>query len=111
MATGGSDYLTGLTALLILLETFPRVTDPLTAVTATGKGFPALAATGDSLHQTRNTPPLLVSSVTELGGERGAGRAAVLAVTRVGHRVVTSVPPPAGLPTLRRLGAAMHRGV
>ena len=87
------------------------MTDPLTAVTATGKGFPALAATGDSLHQTRNTPPLLVSSVTELGGERGAGRAAVLAVTRVGHRVVTSVPPPAGLPTLRRLGAAMHRGV
>ena len=81
MATGGSDYLTGLTALLILLETFPRVTDPLTAMTATGEGFPALAATGDSLHQTRNTPSLLVSSVTELGGERGAGRAALLAVT------------------------------
>ena len=85
--------------------------DPLTAVTATGEGCSALTATGDSLHQARNTPPLLMSAVTELGGERGAGRAALLAVTRVGHRVVTPVPPPAGLPTLRRLGAAMHRRV
>ena len=52
-----------------------------------------------------------MSAVTELGGERGAGRAALLTVTRVGHRVVTPVPPPAGLPTLRRLGAALDRRV
>ena len=111
MTTRGSGHLTGLAALLTLLETFSWVTDPLTAVAATGEGLPALAATGDSLHQAGHTPPLLVSAVTELGGERGAGRAALLAVTRVGHGVVTPVPPPAGLPTLRGLGAAMHRGV
>jgi len=111
MATRGSGHLTRLTTLLTLLETFTRVTDPLTAVTATGEGLPALSAAGDSLHQAGNILTILVAAVTELGGERGTRGAVLLAVTRVGDGVVTRVPPPAGLPTLRGLGAAVHRGI
>ena len=111
MTTGGPDHLAGLGALLRLLETVSRMTDPLTGVATTRKGSPALAATGDTLHQTEHVLPLLMTSVAELGGEGGAGGAALLAVTGVGHGVVTPVSPPAGLPTLRGLGAAMHRGI
>ena len=49
-------------------------------MTPTGKRFPTIAATGNSLHETGNILSFLVTAVAALGGERGAGRATLLTV-------------------------------
>ena len=90
---------------------FLRIPLPLTSMTPTGKRFPTIAATGNSLHETGNILSFLVTAVAELGGERGAGRATLLTVAGVSHWVVAPVPPPARLPALRGLGATLDGGI
>jgi len=68
------------------------------------------SSTRDSLHQTGNIPPLLVSPIAELGGEGGAGGTLGLTVAVVSHRVATRMLSPAQFSALWWPGTTWHRG-
>lgn len=98
------------------LDTLPRLTGArvaglVTAVSAAGERAAAEFATGDSLHQAGDVPPLLPPAVTPLVGQLGAGRTDGVAVAGVMDRVATGMFSPAGLTTVRRPGPAGYRGV
>lgn len=91
--------------------TVSGVTHLAALVSPTRQGPPTLLATGDSVHQAGNVPPLLPAAVADLGGQLGAGGAVPVAVAGVEHRVTTGVISPAHLHTVRRLGPTRYRRV
>ena len=98
------------------LDTLPRHTGPrvaglVTPVSAAGERPAAQFATGDSLHQAGDVPPLLPPAVTPLVGQLGAGRTDWVAVAGVMDWVATGMFSPAGLTTVRRPGPARYWGV
>ena len=102
----GPDCGAGLDTLACL--TLARVTDLVTPVTTTGQRSTTQFATGDSLHQTGNVPPLLPATVTPLVGQLGAGRTDGVTVAGVMDGVTTGMFSPAGLSTVRRPGPTGH---
>ena len=88
--------------------TLARVADLVTPVTTTGERPAAQFATGDSLHQAGNVPPLLPATVTPLIGQMGAGRTDGVTVAGVMYGVATGMFSPAGLSTVRWPGTTGH---
>ena len=98
------------------LDTLPRLTGSrvaglVTAVSAAGERPAAEFATGDSLHQTGDVPPLLPPAVTSLVGQLGAGRTDWVTVAGVMDWVATGMFSPAGLTAVWRPGPAWYWGV
>ena len=98
------------------LDTFSRltgarVTGLVTPVSAAGERPGTEFATGDSLHQAGDVPPLLPPAVTPLVGQLGAGRTDGVTVAGVMDRVTTGMLSPAGLSAVRGPGPTRYRGV
>jgi len=74
----------------------------------TGQCLATRSATRNSLHQTRDVAPRLVTTVAQLGGEGGAGRTLGITVAGVQDWVVTGVRSGAGLGAVRRSGATWY---
>ena len=88
--------------------TLARVADLVTTVSATGQRAAAEFATGDSLHQASNVPPLLPPAVAPLVSKVCTGWAVCVAVTGVMYGVTTGMFSPAGLRTVRGPGPAWY---
>ena len=96
------------TGLSALVSAGSGVTDARTLMLTTGQCLATRSATRNSLHQTRDVAPRLVTTVAQLGGEGGAGGTLDITVAGVQDWVVTGVRSGAGLGAVRRSGATWY---